>query len=108
MDQVQNEGDSAFFTCQANGKPVPTINWYLNGAPVDEANKKKYNISMSSLNSTSVTNTLTIMNVESADVGTYTCNASNVVSTDASLGILTVNGKFSNVIVDYINDVLAL
>ena len=104
INQTQNEGDIAFFICQATGKPVPTINWYFNGAPLDEANTTKYNISMSSLNSTTVTNTLMIMNVDSADVGTYTCNAANILFTDTSLGILTVNGEFSTIAVVYIND----
>ena len=93
MDQTQNEGDTASFTCQATGEPVPTISWYFNGAPVDEANTMKYTISMMSLNTTTINSTLTIMNVQSSDVGTYTCNATNVVSTDTSSGVLTVNGE---------------
>ena len=93
MDQTQNEGDTPSFTCQATGEPVPTINWYFNGTPVDEANSIKYTISMMSLNTTTIRNVLTIMNVQSSDVGTYTCNATNVVSTDTSSGVLTVNGE---------------
>ena len=93
MDQTQNEGDTASFTCQATGGPVPTISWYFNGAPVDEANTMKYTISMMSLNTTTISSTLTIMNVQSSDVGTYTCNATNVVSSDTSAGVLTVNGE---------------
>ena len=38
-------------------------------------------------------NSITIMSVESSDVGTYTCNATNVVSSDNSSGVLTVNGE---------------
>ena len=53
----------------------------------------KYTISMMSLNITTNSSTLTIMNVQSSDVGTYTCNATNVVSTDTSSGVLTVNGE---------------
>ena len=93
MDQTQNEGGTASFTCQATGGPVPTISWYLNDAPVDEANMMKYTISMMSVNTTTINNTLTIMSVESSDVGTYTCNATNVVSSDTSSGVLTVNGE---------------
>ena len=93
MDQTQNEGDTTSFTCQATGEPVPTISWYFNSAPVDEANTMKYTISMMSLNATTINNTLTIMNVQSSDVGTYTCNATNVVSSDTSSGVLTVNGE---------------
>ena len=92
MNQIQNEGAPAFFTCQATGEPVPTISWHFNGVPVDEANTMNYTISMMSLNIT-ISSTLTIMNVQSSDVGTYTCNATNVVSTDTSSGVLTVNGE---------------
>ena len=93
MDQTQNEGDIASFTCQATGEPVPTITWYINSALVNEANTMKYTILMMSLNTTIISSSLTIMNVQSSDVGTYTCNATNVVSTDTSSGVLTVNGE---------------
>ena len=93
MDQTQNEGETASFTCQATGGPVPTISWYFNGAPVDEANMMKYTISETSVNTTTINSRLTIMSVESSDVGTYTCNATNIVSSDINSGILTVNGE---------------
>ena len=92
MDQAENEGNSAYFICQVTSEPIPSISWYFNDVPVDEANTMKYSITISS-NTTTITNTLTIMSVESSDVGTYTCNATNVVSTDASSGVLTVNGE---------------
>ena len=94
MDQTLNKGDTASFTCQVTGEPVPTISWYFNGIPVDETNTMKYTISMMLLNITTISSTLTIMNVQSSDVGTYTCNATNVISTDTSSGVLTVNGEF--------------
>ena len=98
MDLTKNEASNATFTCQTTGEPVPVVNWYYNGALVDnDANDNKYNIMQSSFNATTIIvymNTLTIMNVESSDVGTYTCNATNVISSDTSSGILTVNGEF--------------
>ena len=94
MDQADNEGDTAFFTCQATGEPVPTISWYFNGALVNDSNTIKYKILIMSFNTTTITNTLTIMSVESSDVGTYTCNTTNAVSSDTSSGVLTVNGEF--------------
>ena len=36
---------------------------------------------------------LTILNIRSSDAGTYICHATNIISTDRSSGILTVNGK---------------
>ena len=101
MDQAHNEGGAAFFTCQATGEPFPNISWYFNGVLVDEADTMKYTISEMSLNTTSINNTLTIMSVESSDVGTYTCNATNVISSDTSSGVLTVNGKFYHLILRY-------
>ena len=93
MDQTQNETDTTSFTCQATGEPVATISWYFNDVLVDLANTTKYTVSVSSLNVTTNSSTLTIMSVQSSDVGTYTCNATNVVSSDTSSGILTVNGE---------------
>ena len=94
MDQAQNEEDPATFTCQATGKPVPTISWYYNNILL--VNGTEYMITEMSLNATTISNTLTIMSVESSDVGTYTCNATNVVSSDTSSGVLTVNGECAN------------
>ena len=91
--ETQNEGDTASFTCQATGEPVPTISWYFNSTLL--VNGMEHMISMMLLNTTTINSTLTIMNVQSSDVGTYTCNATNVISTDNSSGILTVNGEFS-------------
>ena len=91
MDETQDEGDTASFICQATGGPVPTISWYFNGTLlVDGAT---HTISETSVNTTTVNSTLTIMSVQSSDVGTYTCNATNVVSSDTSSGVLTVNGE---------------
>ena len=92
MNQSRNEGDRASFTCQATGEPVPTISWYFNGALL--VNGMEHMISMMSLNITTNSSTLTIMNVQSSDVGTYTCNVTNIVSSNTSSGILTVKGEF--------------
>ena len=94
MDQIQDEGGTASFTCEATGEPVPIVRWYFNDTTVDEANAMKYTILMMSVNTTTINSTLTIMSVESPDVGTYTCNATNVVSSDTSSGVLTINGEF--------------
>ena len=90
MDQTQNEGNvAAVFACQATGEPFPTISWYFNDVPVDMTNTVKYNV-LSVYPGQSI---LRISNVQSSDVGTYTCNATNVVSSEISSGVLTVNGE---------------
>ena len=93
MDETQNEGDIASFTCQADGEPLPTISWYFNGAPLNESNTAKYMITERQIPTTTNTDILNIMSVESSDVGTYTCNATNVVSSDTNSGVLIVNGE---------------
>ena len=94
MDEVQDEGGTDSFTCQATGEPVPTISWYFNGTSVNnDTDVDKYDIIDMEVNTTTISSTLTIMSVESSDVGTYTCNATNVVSSDTSSGVLTVNGE---------------
>ena len=91
MDEIQDEGGAASFTCQTTGEPFPTVSWYFNGALL--ADGATYTISETSVNTTTINSTLTIMSVQSSDVGTYTCNATNVVSSDTSSGVLTVNGE---------------
>ena len=88
MNETRNEGDQVSFICQATGGPVPTISWYFNNTLL--ANGTKYTTLETSVNTTTISSTLTIMSVESSDVGTYTCNVTNEVSTS---GVLTVNGE---------------
>jgi len=90
-DQTQVEGYSVNFTCQATGEPVPTISWYFNDVPVNMSTDK-HNISTMSVNVTSINSRLIVKSVESSDVGTYTCKATNILSTDISSGVLSVNG----------------
>ena len=93
MDLPQYGTDAASFTCLATGEPVPTISWYFNDVPADVTNTAKYFVSVTSLNVTNNRSRLLIMSVQSSDVGTYTCNATNVVFSDTSSGVLTVIGK---------------
>ena len=93
IDQTIDEGDAAFFTCQATGTPNLNISWYFNGALVEKTNTMKYMISELSLNPTTKNSTLEIMDADSSDIGTYTCNASNILSSDTSSGMLAVDGE---------------
>ena len=91
--QTAYEGDSVFFSCQATAKPTPNISWYFNGAPINETNTMKYNITELALNDIAKRSMLTIMDTESSDIGSYTCKAANFPSSDTSSGMLMVNGK---------------
>ena len=91
-DLVENEMEVVTFHCEATGDPVPIIEWYFNDEMINVSDAS-YNVS-DSLNGTVVESLLSIENVQSFDVGTYTCNAENFIGTDRSSGILTVNGEF--------------
>ena len=92
-DLVKNETNNVQFVCQAIGVPAPNIRWYFNGVMVNLSDSSKYNSSSVYLNESIIECTLNIINAESSDVGTYTCEAENIFGTDRSSGILTVNGK---------------
>ena len=94
-NEIRDQEDNVTFLCQAVGEPVPNISWYFNDVMINVSdNSSKYMIVSRSLTITTTENTLTVYNVTSSDVGTYTCNASNIIGSVASSGILTVTSKF--------------
>ena len=94
-NEIINQSENLTFLCQAVGEPVPDINLYFNGAMINVSdNSSKYMIMSRSLNTTTTKNTLTVYNVTSSDVGTYTCVASNYIGNATTSGILTVTSKF--------------
>ena len=102
-DEVSNQEDSVTFLCQAVGEPVPDISWYFNDVMINVSdNSSKYMIVSRSLNITTTENTITVYDVTSSDVGTYTCNASNIIGSVTSSGILTVTSKFFAIYSSYV------
>ena len=91
MDHIANKADTTSFTCHATGEPVPTISWYFNNIMVTRSTKYEF-FDVSSMQDL-ISILLVIRNVQSSDVGTYTCNVTNIVSSDTSSGVLTVNGE---------------
>ena len=91
-DLLENETNPIVFSCEATGEPVPTISWYFNGIMIDVSNITKY-ISSNSSSGTFINSSLIIVNAQSADVGAYTCEAENIIGSDRSSGVLTINGK---------------
>ena len=77
------------------GEPVPDISWYFNDEMINVSdNSSKYMMMSRLLNITTTENTLTVYNVTSSDVGTYTCNSSNIIGNVTNSRILTVTSKF--------------
>ena len=95
-DEVRNHSEDVTFLCKAVGEPVPDISWYFNDVMINVSdNSSKYMIVSRSLNITTIENTLTVYNVTSSDVGTYTCNSSNIIGTIINSRILTVTSKLN-------------
>ena len=94
VDEIRDQTENITFLCQAVGEPVPDISWYFNGVMINVSdNSSKYMIMSRSLNITTTENTLTVYNVTSSDVGTYTCDSSNIIGSVTSSGILTVTSE---------------
>ena len=94
-DKLRNQEDNVKFLCRSVGEPVPDISWYFNNVLINVPdNSSKYMIVSRSLNITTTENILTVYNVTSSDVGTYTCNASNIIGSVTNSEILTVTSKF--------------
>ena len=96
IDEIADQTKNVTLLCQAVGEPVPDISWYFNDVMINVSdNSSKYMIMSRSLNITTTENTLTVYNVTSSDVGTYTCNSSNIIGSVTSSRILTVTSKLS-------------
>ena len=97
INMLENETNPVTFSCQAFGQPGLIINWHFDGVMINISNTEKYSVNISSSTNetgTSVTSLLTVMNTQSSDVGTYTCFTENLIGSDQSSGILTVNGMY--------------
>ena len=88
---------NAEFICQAIGEPFPNITWYLNGVRIDLSNSSKYSSLSVVITDGTTISFLVIINSQSSDVGTYTCEAENDIGSDQTHGILTVNGWCKNI-----------
>ncbi|XP_065829326.1 uncharacterized protein [Oscarella lobularis] len=77
-----NAGSMAFFTCEANGSPKPSIHWVKDGMTLNDQTKKM----------------LGFANVDMSHEGEYWCRATNLVrsvdSDKANLTVITVPPTF--------------
>ena len=93
-NEIRDQTENVTFLCQAVGEPVPDISWYFNGVMINVSDSSsKYMIMSRLLNITTTENILTVYNLISTDVGTYTCNSTNFIGNASSSGILTVTSK---------------
>ncbi|KAL3854884.1 hypothetical protein ACJMK2_014120 [Sinanodonta woodiana] len=78
-----NHDNSAIFTCQVAGTPLPRVEWMKEGKTIKNSNKYK-------VSNTGNEHSLEIYNTASEDMGIYSCivtNEAGSTSADASLSV---------------------
>jgi len=75
--ETKSEGENVFFSCDADGNPVPVMSWTRNGSPIETINNSRINFSADNKQ-------LTITNVVRTDSGEYGCVASNILGNTTS------------------------
>ena len=85
----------AALSCEAIGKPVPTIQWSRNGTILSN-NETGRIVLISDVRNNSVLSTLMITAVEYDDRGEYVCTVSNLHGVINATVQLNVQGKSSN------------
>ncbi|XP_013379997.1 neuroglian [Lingula anatina] len=90
-NQRASEGDNVTFVCEASGKPLPTVEWFINGLPLSDMRSHPRRI---------VTDTsLTFLNVVPSDTAVVQCNVSNIhgyMYQNAYLNVLRIPPTFTS------------
>ena len=92
--QVVTLGSDAILTCSHNGNPVPIVAWFKNASVVRDG--PKYSVSTV----TNTVNTLTIYNVQPADLTSYQCHLSN--KRGSNVGEIFICGQRKDMPVRYL------
>ena len=102
MNYTVNETKTVMFVCSATGIPDPTITWYRNGTELSGPRLMTGDLSAMDFIRDGdneivrmVTRTLQLTDTEDADLGTYTCSATNNVGNDQETFELIVQSKLS-------------
>ena len=87
-EESVNSGDLVSVTCSVSKGDSPiSFEWFLNGNPITEGNRKVQLMKVSSRIST-----LSVESVEAEHTGLYTCTAKNLAGTTNHSTYLNVNG----------------
>ncbi|CAB0012839.1 unnamed protein product [Nesidiocoris tenuis] len=80
MKRVETEeGDSLTFLVKVHGTPMPTVQWFFKGKPVETDMRCK-------ISSDNDTHTLTINAIKNTDAGDYSCQLTNLHGTTTDHG----------------------
>lgn len=82
LTQTVNYGSPVTFSCAVTGNPKPDITWLYRDVLISTSDRYSVN-----------DGTLTVLASSLADIGSYTCRASNIVSNGTQLVHLSVNAS---------------
>lgn len=88
------ETDSVTLSCQYEGKPRPSVQWFKDGTQLEPSSSPRVTVTETG-NETSATSSLTIINLNRTDEAEYKCVVSNSIQANVSSeeAQLTVNCK---------------
>ena len=88
MNASRHQGDSHKFVCAAVAYPHPVFVFRFSGARI-VSNSSKHTLVTNSTHGT-----LTVLNLQTSDEGTYTCSASNRYGSVSTAALLSVQGIY--------------
>ena len=90
------QGEIAEFSCQAKGRPPPSIMWvqrFSNQVQIEITEQEDVIIDTIQSGARQTRSTLTINSAQPQDAVEYLCNATNEAGTNIQLATLTVHGN---------------
>ena len=92
VDVIVTSPETAVFTCEADGVPMPTITWWRYDTTLTEVTDAKENVTID-VTPRTVMSTLTFTNTQPILAAQYRCTASNLLGMASENVTLTVNGE---------------
>ena len=95
VDVIVTSPETAVFTCETDGVPIPTITWCRYDITLTEVTDAMENVTIDVTPSDprTVMSTLTFKNTQPILAAQYQCTASNLLGMAAENATLTVNGE---------------
>ena len=95
VDIIVTSPETAVFTCEADGVPIPTITWWRYDTILTEVTDAMENVTINVTTSDprTVMSTLTFTNTQPILAAQYRCTTSNLLGMASENVTLTVNGE---------------
>lgn len=92
VSQTVVSPNSVTFTCQAEGRPLPSLKWFKETTQL--STDSTYTIATMAQQETLISSSLTINSTIPLSEGVYTCGVENILLNDSADATLTVHGMY--------------